>query len=62
MSLDISEQDRNLLLELIENAEQTAIESVAHTETRRFRSVLKERLDLLASVREKIRSCDTLAA
>ena len=62
MTLDMSEQEQSLLLELIENAEETAIESMAHAEIRTFKNVLRKRLELLASVREKIRSYDRCAA
>src|SRR5262245_9940595 len=62
MSLDISEQERDLLLELIETAEQTAIESMAHADRRSFKDVLRKRLELLTSTKEKIRSDTRQAA
>ena len=62
MNFDISDQERKLLLELIENAEQTTIESMAHAVSRTFKNVLRKRLELLASTKEKIQSCDARAA
>lgn len=56
MNLEINEQERSLLLELIENAEKREIEGMAHADTRTFKNVLRTRLELLASVKEKIRS------
>jgi len=52
MNLEISEQERNVLLDLIENAEKRVIESMAHADSRTFKNVLRTRLELLASVKE----------
>jgi hypothetical protein len=54
MILEISEEERNLLLELIEGAEETAIQSMDHADSRSFKGVLKTKLELLASAKEKI--------
>ena len=54
MSLDISEEERRLLLELIENEEEAAIQGMDHADCRSFKEILKTRLDLLASVKRKI--------
>ena len=54
MNLEISEEERNLLLEMIESAEEAAIQGMDHADSRSFKEVLKTRLDLLASVKEKI--------
>ena len=62
MNLEIKEEERNLLLELIENAEKREIEGMAHAVSRTFKNVLRTRLDLLASVKEKIRSFGARAA
>jgi hypothetical protein len=61
-SFEITEDEKDLLLELIENAEETAIESMAHADSRRFKDVLRKRLQLLASAKEKIRGHGTRAA
>jgi hypothetical protein len=62
MSLDINEPERALLLEVLETAEETAIESMAHADSRKFREALRKRLELLASTKDKIRDVGTLAA
>jgi hypothetical protein len=62
MSLEITQQERNLLLQLIESAEAAAIQSMDHADSRTFKDVLRNRMELLASVKEKIRASGTLAA
>jgi hypothetical protein len=54
MNLEISEEERNLLLEMIESAEEAAIRGMDHADSRSFKEVLKTKLDLLASVKGKI--------
>jgi predicted metal-dependent TIM-barrel fold hydrolase len=61
-SFEITDDEKNLLLELIENAEETAIESMAHADHRSFKDVLRKRLQLLASAKEKIRGYGARAA
>jgi Ala-tRNA(Pro) deacylase len=61
-SLEITDQERNLLLELIEGAERAAIQSVDHADTRDFKELLRNRLHLLDSVRDKLQSHGTQAA
>src|ERR1041385_5944000 len=56
MDLKITEQEKDILLELIESAEQEAIQGMDHADSRSFKELLKNRLDLLASMKEKIRS------
>jgi len=60
--VDITGQERALLLELIETAEQTAIESMAHADSRSFKNVLRKRLELLTSAKEKILNVGARAA
>jgi len=62
MNLTISEEEKKLLLELIKRAEEAAIQSMDHADSRSFKDLLRKRLELLASAREKIRSCATQAA
>ena len=62
MNLDITEQERALLLELLDNAEETAIESMARAEIRAFKDMLRKRLELIASVEEKIGKVTVKAA
>jgi hypothetical protein len=62
MNLDISEEERNLLLELIQSAEEAAIQSMDHADSRSFKTLLRKRLELLSTIKEKVRSCHTRAA
>lgn len=62
MGLEITEQERNLLLELTENAIETAIQGMDHADSRAFKEVLRNRLELLESVQEKIRTYSPRAA
>jgi hypothetical protein len=62
MGLDITKEEGSLLVELIEAAEETAIEGIAHADTRLFKDLLRKRLELLASAAEKIRSDNQRAA
>jgi hypothetical protein len=62
MVLEITEQERKLLLELIEHAEEAAIRSLGHADIRAFKDMLKNRLALLESVLDKVRTYDAQAA
>ena len=62
MALEITEEERSLLLELLDSAENAAIQGMDHAETRSFKKVVRERLQLLAAVKEKIRSADSRVA
>jgi hypothetical protein len=56
MDVKFSEQERNLLLELIGDAEETAIQGMDHADSRSFKDLLRKRLELLATVKEKLLS------
>ena len=62
MVLEITEEEKSLLLELLDSAENAAIQGMDHAETRSFKKVERERLKLLAAVTEKIRSADSRVA
>jgi hypothetical protein len=62
MGLDITKPEEHLLLELIEAEEVTAIEGIAHADSRTFKTMLRKRLELLASIKQKIRTFDARAA
>jgi hypothetical protein len=62
MSLEITEQERNLILELIAGAEDEAIRSMDHADSRNFKGVLRDRLEVLASAKEKIQTYGKQAA
>jgi hypothetical protein len=54
MNLDITEKESLLLLELLDNAEETAIESMARADSRAFKDLLRKRLELIASLKEEM--------
>ena len=56
MDLNISEQERNLLLELIQDAEEAAIQGIDHADSRSFKDLLRKRMELLATAKEKLLS------
>jgi hypothetical protein len=62
MNLDITEQERVLLLELLDTAEETAIESMSRADRRSFKNVLRKRLELIASLKDRIGRIGTKAA
>jgi hypothetical protein len=54
MTLEITEQERTILLELIESEEREAIQGLDHADTRAFKDLLRGRLKILESVKDKI--------
>jgi hypothetical protein len=62
MSLEITEEERNLMLQLIESAETAVIRSIDHADSHTFKDVLRNRLEILASAKEKIRASGKRAA
>ena len=58
MSLELNEQEKRMLLELIANEEVQAIQGVDHSDTRDFTEFLKHRLDALAALKVKISGSD----
>jgi predicted oxidoreductase len=60
--VEITKEERDLLLELIESAEETAIQGMDHADIRTFKDVLRKQLDLLETVREKLRADGAHAA
>jgi hypothetical protein len=61
MNIELTEADRELLLDLIEEAEERAIQSMDHAETRSFKDILRARLELLGSIEAKVRGRDAAA-
>ena len=55
MNFELTEQERDLLLELIEAAEQAAILGMDHADTRAYKDLLRERMHLLDALKAKIR-------
>ena len=58
MTVELTEQERTLLLELIENAEQVAIQGMDHADSRDFKDLLRRRLELLGSAKGKLQNRD----
>ena len=54
MVLEITNPERELLVELIESAHQEIIQEIDHTDTREFRKRLQERLEVLERIRAKV--------
>jgi predicted RNA binding protein with dsRBD fold (UPF0201 family) len=53
-TVQITEDEKRLLLELINAAEEEAIHGLDHTDTRSFKTVLRRKLDTLESLRNKL--------
>ena len=53
-TVQITDDERQLLLELLNSAEEEAIQGLDHTDTRSFRKVLRHKLDRLESLRRKL--------
>jgi hypothetical protein len=56
MSLELNEQEKRIILELIANEEVQTIQGVDHCDTRDFTEILRNRLDILAALKVKIRN------
>jgi hypothetical protein len=54
MVLEITNSERELLFELIESAHREMIQEIDHTDTREFRKLLQDKLELLEHVGAKI--------
>jgi hypothetical protein len=53
-TLQITEDEKELLLELINSAEQESIQGLDHSDTRSFKTVLRSKLNMLESLRNKL--------
>ena len=62
MTLELSEQEKCLLLEVIERNELEGIQGLDRANTRSFKQLLKKRLQILASIKHKIGAVQTQAA
>ena len=51
MNFQVTDEERNVLLELIDGAEQSAILSMDHANSRAFKDVLRDRLRLLEKIK-----------
>ena len=59
MVLEITNSERDLLFELIESAHREMIEEIDHTDTRDFRKLLQNKVELLERVGAKIGAAHT---
>jgi hypothetical protein len=54
MTLEITEREQALLLELIEYEQKRFIHELDHTDTRDFKAIVKERLQTLEELLDKL--------
>ena len=59
MVLEITNSETDLLFELIESAHREMIQEIDHTDTRDFRKLLENKLELLERVGAKIGTART---
>jgi hypothetical protein len=52
--LNLTDQERQLLLELLEAAHKEMIQGIDHTDTREYRELLKQKIALLEELMVKI--------
>jgi hypothetical protein len=53
MMLEITNPEKDLLFELIESAHREIIQEIDHTDTREFRKLLQQKLELLEQIGAK---------
>ena len=56
MRLEITDRERGLLLELIEQEQKRLIQELDHTDSRDYKTILKERLRTLEELLSKVQS------
>jgi hypothetical protein len=54
MNLEITDEEREFLNELLEEEQKHLIQQIDHTDTRQFEQMLKGKLALLESLKRKI--------
>jgi len=54
--LEITDRERGLLLELIEQEQKRLIQELDHTDSRDYKTILKERLRTLEELLSKVQS------
>jgi hypothetical protein len=54
--LNLTDQEQQLLLELLEAAHKEMIQGIDHTDTRDYRELLKQKTELLEGLIAKIRN------
>jgi hypothetical protein len=56
VTIELSEDEKRLLLELIESAERSVIQGLDHADIRSYKVLLRDRLDLLDSLKYKVQA------
>ena len=56
ITIELTEPERDLLMEVLASAERELLTEISRTDTREYRDRLDERLSLLESVRARITS------
>ena len=54
MNIDLTESERELLAEVLEEKQTRMIQEIDHTDTRNFKEMLRTKLELLESLKRKI--------
>jgi len=54
MLLDISDQERRFLAELLDTKHTSLLHEINHTDTQDFRAILKQQLEILEELNAKI--------
>lgn len=54
MTVDITDQEREFLLELLETKSTAMLHEMHHTDTRDYKAMLKQRMELLEGLRAKL--------
>lgn len=54
MTLDINEQERELLLEVLKTAHSSLLDELLHTESYEYRQMLKQKDELLKNLKSKV--------
>ena len=54
MNLEVTDDERELLLEILEEKQKRMIQEIDHTDTQRFEDLLKKKLELLEAFKQKL--------
>ena len=54
MNLELTDAERELLLEILEEKQKRMIQEIDHTDTHRFEDLLKKKLELLETFKRKL--------
>ena len=54
MTVDITDQEKEFLLELLETKSTAMLHEMHHTDTRDYKGMLKQRMELLERLRTKL--------